>query len=190
MRMEPRMTSPHNNSTHMSARGTRWLRGGYVLCVFMPLVFAVQGAISAVIAIGWWFYYDQPDFYFRDLTVTSAIEHVAIQSTFYFCIGIPAAGCAYVFQRACGRQVKPFTFFLSAVVLAMIVFGVIHCAEIANERWYVSPLLSTGIVTLSTLAASAVLTVRSHRGGCPKCGYDLRGDLDSGCPECGWNRGS
>jgi len=23
---------------------------------------------------------------------------------------------------------------------------------------------------------------------CPKCGYDLRGDLKSGCPECGWNR--
>jgi len=23
---------------------------------------------------------------------------------------------------------------------------------------------------------------------CPKCKYDLRGDLASGCPECGWNR--
>jgi predicted Zn-ribbon and HTH transcriptional regulator len=23
---------------------------------------------------------------------------------------------------------------------------------------------------------------------CPKCGYDLRGNLSAGCPECGWNR--
>jgi hypothetical protein len=26
------------------------------------------------------------------------------------------------------------------------------------------------------------------RGMCPKCHYDLRGDLAGGCPECGWNR--
>ncbi len=25
-------------------------------------------------------------------------------------------------------------------------------------------------------------------GRCPKCDYDLRGDLSSGCPECGWQR--
>jgi hypothetical protein len=30
--------------------------------------------------------------------------------------------------------------------------------------------------------------LRRKRGRCPKCGYDLRGDLDAGCPECGWNR--
>ncbi|MGD9790863.1 MAG: hypothetical protein AB7Q00_11255 [Phycisphaerales bacterium] len=29
---------------------------------------------------------------------------------------------------------------------------------------------------------------RSVQGACPKCGYDLRGDLEAGCPECGWNR--
>ena len=29
---------------------------------------------------------------------------------------------------------------------------------------------------------------RRHRGHCPLCGYDLRGDLERGCPECGWNR--
>ena len=33
--------------------------------------------------------------------------------------------------------------------------------------------------------------IRLKRGRCPKCGYDLRGQLPgagSGCPECGWNR--
>lgn len=30
--------------------------------------------------------------------------------------------------------------------------------------------------------------LRRARGRCIKCGYDLRGDLDTGCPECGWNR--
>ena len=29
---------------------------------------------------------------------------------------------------------------------------------------------------------------RLASGECPKCGYDLRGDLEDGCPECGWNR--
>jgi hypothetical protein len=27
---------------------------------------------------------------------------------------------------------------------------------------------------------------RLWRWGCPKCGYDLKGDFQSGCPECGW----
>ena len=31
--------------------------------------------------------------------------------------------------------------------------------------------------------------IRRKRGRCPKCGYDLRGQLPgAGCPECGWNR--
>ncbi|MDY7108593.1 MAG: hypothetical protein SYC29_08140 [Planctomycetota bacterium] len=30
--------------------------------------------------------------------------------------------------------------------------------------------------------------IRLKRGRCPKCGYDLRGDLAWGCSECGWNR--
>ncbi len=32
--------------------------------------------------------------------------------------------------------------------------------------------------------------IRRKRGHCPKCGYDLRGELDAGCPECGWRRDS
>ena len=30
--------------------------------------------------------------------------------------------------------------------------------------------------------------IRSKRGCCIKCGYDLRGDFSAGCPECGWRR--
>lgn len=30
--------------------------------------------------------------------------------------------------------------------------------------------------------------LRSRPGHCPKCNYDLRGDLSVGCPECGWRR--
>jgi len=30
--------------------------------------------------------------------------------------------------------------------------------------------------------------VRTQRGRCPRCGYDLRGQMHTGCPECGWNR--
>ena len=32
--------------------------------------------------------------------------------------------------------------------------------------------------------------IRRKRGRCPKCGYDLRGDLSGGCPECAWGRES
>lgn len=40
------------------------------------------------------------------------------------------------------------------------------------------------LVVLSSLPDSH----RTARSICPRCGYDLRGDLDAGCPECGWNR--
>ena len=43
-------------------------------------------------------------------------------------------------------------------------FGVIALVAAAKERWF------------------------TNRGGCPKCGYDLRGQLQPGCPECGWER--
>ena len=30
--------------------------------------------------------------------------------------------------------------------------------------------------------------IRTRRGRCPRCGYDLRGEFADGCPECGWGR--
>lgn len=30
--------------------------------------------------------------------------------------------------------------------------------------------------------------LRSRRGCCPECAYDLRHELNAGCSECGWNR--
>jgi len=35
---------------------------------------------------------------------------------------------------------------------------------------------------------SAKRFIRIKRGRCPRCGYDLRGNLEAGCSECGWNR--
>jgi len=36
--------------------------------------------------------------------------------------------------------------------------------------------------------ASAKRAIRRKRGRCPRCGYDLRGNLSAGCSECGWER--
>lgn len=54
--------------------------------------------------------------------------------------------------------------------------------------------LAYWFVVFVSLALPSQLTVittrrlRKHRGRCPRCAYDLRGDTDAGCPECGWNR--
>jgi len=32
--------------------------------------------------------------------------------------------------------------------------------------------------------------IRLRRGRCPKCAYDLRGEMEQGCSECGWGRAS
>jgi hypothetical protein len=36
--------------------------------------------------------------------------------------------------------------------------------------------------------APAKRFIRTKRGRCPQCGYDLRGALEKGCSECGWGR--
>ncbi len=58
-----------------------------------------------------------------------------------------------------------------------------------------SGLLFAGAVLAAFTGFVLVLVSRpgrklQHRsvGHCPKCGYDLRGDLDNGCSECGWGR--
>lgn len=43
--------------------------------------------------------------------------------------------------------------------------------------------LALGLVIRGSPAAR-----RERQGRCPKCGYDLKGNLTAGCPECGWNR--
>lgn len=44
------------------------------------------------------------------------------------------------------------------------------------------------LLTPLVLFAPARRHLRLRRGRCPRCAYDLRGNLASGCPECGWNR--
>lgn len=44
-------------------------------------------------------------------------------------------------------------------------------------------------IWIAVLAHRAVRQRRwRNHGRCPRCVYDLRGDLQGGCPECGWNR--
>ena len=49
-----------------------------------------------------------------------------------------------------------------------------------------------GLLSFSGVIRTAIRdarrNLRTRRGLCPTCKYDLRGDLDAGCPECGWNR--
>ena len=42
------------------------------------------------------------------------------------------------------------------------------------------------LLTLGPFTARRM--IRSKRGRCIKCGYDLRGNIENGCPECGWGR--
>jgi hypothetical protein len=44
------------------------------------------------------------------------------------------------------------------------------------------------IVALGSMSSASKRAARVRRGKCPKCAYDLRGEMSGGCPECGWNR--
>jgi hypothetical protein len=55
--------------------------------------------------------------------------------------------------------------------------------------------LNTAIYSIAWLIPMAALPslrkhLRTRRGHCPCCNYDLVGDRDAGCPECSWNRGT
>ena len=57
----------------------------------------------------------------------------------------------------------------------------------------VGMLKQVGSWVISFLVAGGLTLLLLRRKGrtegiCPKCAYDLRGDLSSGCPECGWRR--
>lgn len=61
-----------------------------------------------------------------------------------------------------------------------------------NPLWpglILNTLVYAAIWMVLLIAPSALR--RSHRrrcGRCIRCGYDLKGNLDSGCSECGWHR--
>jgi len=94
---------------------------------------------------------------------------------------------------------------LRSVALPTTWFGGALAGDLDDKNWaepYVLPLrpIWPGLV-LNTLLYALVLWllyrgsfvlrrhIRRKRGRCPKCGYDLRGQLPgAGCPECGWNR--
>jgi hypothetical protein len=46
--------------------------------------------------------------------------------------------------------------------------------------------IAWGVVLLA--APTARHRIRTRRGHCPLCDYDLHGNPASGCPECGWGR--
>lgn len=46
--------------------------------------------------------------------------------------------------------------------------------------------LMVGLLAYGPLALRRF--IRSLRGLCPVCSYDLRGNLSDGCPECSWGR--
>ncbi len=47
-----------------------------------------------------------------------------------------------------------------------------------------------GSIFAPLVFGSSIWRERRRRGcgRCPKCSYDLLGDLDAGCPECGWGK--
>ncbi|MCI0365066.1 MAG: hypothetical protein L0219_14405 [Phycisphaerales bacterium] len=71
--------------------------------------------------------------------------------------------------KACRSETVPIRPIWRGLVVDAVVYGL---------AWFV---LLFGFGNVRRL-------LRSRVGHCPKCGYDLRGDLKRGCPECGWER--
>lgn len=85
-----------------------------------------------------------------------------------------------------------------------------HHLNLADQRWFASRpigdprglpigIVFPGFLQCITLWAAAWTTLllaipiarsrlRRRRGRCPRCGYDLKGELGAGCSECGWHR--
>ena len=60
--------------------------------------------------------------------------------------------------------------FLIIVVVALLVLGVFAHAKVRHAE------------------SVRFHLARQRFGRCPKCGYDLEGNIDGSCPECGWRR--
>ncbi len=109
-------------------------------------------------------------------------------------VGVTATDVPHVYNVRGGIHIEPNTSSVSYTraesladirVLPMRVIpkGAIFNTLFAAAAWYL-------ILSLSSWLTSAIKhALRTPAGHCPKCNYDLRGDLASGCPECGWNRG-
>lgn len=71
-------------------------------------------------------------------------------------------------------RILPLTPIWSGILIDSTLFAV---------AWWVA-------LVLGITAFRAKKKLRQDRGACPKCGYELHGELAGGCPECGWNRHS
>ncbi len=91
--------------------------------------------------------------------------------------------------------------FVRAVIalLALEFIGVpyLQARGTATDFDHRAPLLTIVFLFLVCIFAHAKVhhaeSVRFHHerrqfGHCPKCGYNLEGNVDQGCPECGWRR--
>ena len=81
-----------------------------------------------------------------------------------------------LFDLPQGQQANLAT--VHALPLRPIWVGLIADSVFFAGSWWVA-LAALGLVK-KRLATRA--------GRCPRCRYDLQGELDRGCPECGWNR--
>jgi hypothetical protein len=52
----------------------------------------------------------------------------------------------------------------------------------------VNTLVYALLVSVIVLAIPIRRRLRTRRGRCPRCAYELAGDLAACCPECGWRR--
>jgi hypothetical protein len=84
-----------------------------------------------------------------------------------------------------------------AVVLAIEAFtrGLTDTSVRENRQLGLGILLACAVLALLfsvALLVIAVLIRPARKGVCPKCGYDLRGQVPGAarCPECGWERAS
>jgi hypothetical protein len=104
---------------------------------------------------------------------------------------------AFLFSAVCTLTLIMLSCPKSHSGLYFLVWQQLPRAGAAIPHW--SDFLMTchpiGLVVALILGSSISLlpSQQKHwlsRGMCPKCHYDLKGEIAKGCPECGWNRGN